>query len=262
MVKCTNGHENPADQNFCGECGVSLVPGMVICPHGHVNPEDFNFCAHCGVPIAVPVAVDSEASKGHWAVDPTCHHQYRFWDGSSWTEYVADNGLFSSDPFRPTGRRYRHLVGIAAALVAGILVVGAISTAVIQFSRFDERKVAQSQSPLPPLNVSPPSAAAPASFPPTAPAALPLAAIGASCPPGSINGITAEASVAYCELLPDTGTFMWSLYPGDIESPYPAGTDPGKREDPAIAVCMDQTPKSRAECDALLGPQGNSSGGE
>jgi hypothetical protein len=265
MMNCANGHEVPGDQNFCGECGVSVVPGMVICSHGHPNPEGHNFCRDCGMPTAAPVAADPTASNGRWTADPTCRHEYRYWDGSGWTEHVADNGSFGTDPTRKTERRYLDWVGIAAGLVAGVLIVGVVSTTVIHFSRLDERApaAAPSQPPLPPLNVAPgPSAAAPAQFPPTATSALPLAAVGASCPPGSINGVTADGSVAYCELLPDTGTFMWSLYQGDIESPYPPGTDPLQREDPGIAVCMDQTEKSRAECDALLPPQTNVEEGE
>lgn len=265
MVKCSNGHEVSGDQNFCGECGLSVVTGFVICSHGHKNPLNHNFCLSCGAPIAPPVAAHSTASSGRWIPDPAGRHEYRYRDASGWTEHVADNGSFGTDPTRKAERRYFDWVGIAATLVAAVLIVGAVSTAIIYFSRLDERSsaAALSQPPLPPLNVAPgPSPAAPAQFPPTAKSALPLAAVGAPCPPGSVNGVTADGSVAYCELLPDTGTYVWSLYQGDIESPYLPGTDPLEREDPGIAVCMDQTEKSRAECDALLPPQTNVYGGE
>jgi Protein of unknown function (DUF2510) len=33
-----------------------------------------------------------------WAPDPYGHHQYRYWDGARWTDYVADNGQESRDP--------------------------------------------------------------------------------------------------------------------------------------------------------------------
>jgi hypothetical protein len=33
-----------------------------------------------------------------WAPDPHGRHQYRYWDGSRWTDYVADNGQESRDP--------------------------------------------------------------------------------------------------------------------------------------------------------------------
>lgn len=33
-----------------------------------------------------------------WLADPTKRHQYRYWDGSAWTEHVADNGVQGVDP--------------------------------------------------------------------------------------------------------------------------------------------------------------------
>ena len=33
-----------------------------------------------------------------WLPDPTKRHQYRYWDGSAWTEHVADDGVQSVDP--------------------------------------------------------------------------------------------------------------------------------------------------------------------
>ena len=33
-----------------------------------------------------------------WAPDPLGRHQYRYWDGTQWTEHVADNGMNSVDP--------------------------------------------------------------------------------------------------------------------------------------------------------------------
>lgn len=32
-----------------------------------------------------------------WESDPTTRHEYRWWDGEKWTEYVADNGVQSLD---------------------------------------------------------------------------------------------------------------------------------------------------------------------
>lgn len=34
-----------------------------------------------------------------WQPDPTGRHQYRYWDGSTWTDHVADDGVATSDPF-------------------------------------------------------------------------------------------------------------------------------------------------------------------
>lgn len=33
-----------------------------------------------------------------WHPDPTGRHEYRYWDGQSWTEYVSDAGQFVTDP--------------------------------------------------------------------------------------------------------------------------------------------------------------------
>ncbi|MDH4140257.1 MAG: DUF2510 domain-containing protein [Coriobacteriia bacterium] len=33
-----------------------------------------------------------------WCSDPLQRHPWRYWDGESWTEYVADNGQVASDP--------------------------------------------------------------------------------------------------------------------------------------------------------------------
>jgi hypothetical protein len=33
-----------------------------------------------------------------WYADPTHRHQSRYWDGSRWTEHVADSGVSATDP--------------------------------------------------------------------------------------------------------------------------------------------------------------------
>ncbi len=40
-------------------------------------------------------------SEAQWAADPTGRHQYRWFDGSVWTDQVGDNGVQSVDPFTP-----------------------------------------------------------------------------------------------------------------------------------------------------------------
>lgn len=37
-----------------------------------------------------------------WLSDPTGRHQHRYWDGSKWTDQVADNGVSATDPVTPT----------------------------------------------------------------------------------------------------------------------------------------------------------------
>jgi hypothetical protein len=49
-----------------------------------------------------PVSTGSDAAPATppptWAADPYHRHQYRYWDGSKWTDYVADDGQESRDP--------------------------------------------------------------------------------------------------------------------------------------------------------------------
>ena len=40
---------------------------------------------------------DDSIALAEWYGDPTGRHQYRFWDGTKWTENVADNGQASID---------------------------------------------------------------------------------------------------------------------------------------------------------------------
>jgi uncharacterized RDD family membrane protein YckC len=37
-------------------------------------------------------------NPARWSPDPLGRHQYRYWDGSQWTEHVSDNGVVSTDP--------------------------------------------------------------------------------------------------------------------------------------------------------------------
>src|SRR4051812_41423274 len=37
-------------------------------------------------------------SPAGWQPDPRGRHEYRYWDGSKWTDHVSDKGVVSSDP--------------------------------------------------------------------------------------------------------------------------------------------------------------------
>ncbi len=37
-------------------------------------------------------------NPARWSPDPLGRHQYRYWDGSQWTEHVSDDGVVSTDP--------------------------------------------------------------------------------------------------------------------------------------------------------------------
>lgn len=40
----------------------------------------------------------ASTSPANWYGDPTGRHHYRFFDGTSWTDQVSDNGVLSADP--------------------------------------------------------------------------------------------------------------------------------------------------------------------
>lgn len=55
------------------------------------------------------IAVDEPApaaapggSAAEWYADPSGRHQYRYWDGASWTTHVADDGVQSDDRLTPS----------------------------------------------------------------------------------------------------------------------------------------------------------------
>jgi len=42
--------------------------------------------------------VDVETVRAGWLTDPSGRHEHRYWDGSAWTEHVADAGRQGVDP--------------------------------------------------------------------------------------------------------------------------------------------------------------------
>jgi uncharacterized RDD family membrane protein YckC len=42
--------------------------------------------------------VSAPENPPRWAADPLGRHQYRYWDGSQWTEHVSDDGMLTVDP--------------------------------------------------------------------------------------------------------------------------------------------------------------------
>jgi hypothetical protein len=55
-----------------------------------------------------PSALTAQLSVARWRDDPDGVHHYRYWDGHTWTEYVADDGIVSQDPTtaRPIARNW------------------------------------------------------------------------------------------------------------------------------------------------------------
>ena len=43
----------------------------------------------------------TDATPANWHPDPAGRHQLRYWDGSAWSEYVADDGVQAIDPLVP-----------------------------------------------------------------------------------------------------------------------------------------------------------------
>ena len=83
---------------------------------------------------------------------------------------------------------------------------------------------------------------------PTVVAVPEFSVIATPCAPLSTDGVTADGSVAYCVPLQSTDTSLWSLTPGELVSSSP---------DPALAICMEQTLRSAAECGEYLARPSN-----
>jgi Protein of unknown function (DUF2510) len=55
---------------------------------------------------------DSSAASADWYPDPVGRHQYRYWDGTSWTHHVADDGKASVDPLAQAPRKARSTTAV------------------------------------------------------------------------------------------------------------------------------------------------------
>ena len=51
-----------------------------------------------GLGLRGVTTVTPTAAPANWYPDPAGRHQWRFWDGSTWTERVADQGVEAFDP--------------------------------------------------------------------------------------------------------------------------------------------------------------------
>lgn len=49
-------------------------------------------------PVIPPATPPAAAMPANWYADPSGRHQLRYWDGSTWTEHVSDNGSQATDP--------------------------------------------------------------------------------------------------------------------------------------------------------------------
>jgi serine/threonine protein kinase, bacterial len=129
----------------------------------------------------------------------------------------------------PKGRK--RLLVIASAVLAALLIVGAVAAAVILTGRHQNEAAPQ------------PS--------PTVPA-VPVVLVGADCGVLGAAGVTEAGQKAFCARLPSTGDIMWSLVSGVVPTPtvtkgpsdsvYPAGIEQ------QVDVCVQQTGQTRLEC--------------
>jgi hypothetical protein len=63
LIKCSQGHENPAEAKFCGDCGETLNDGPVVCSLGHENPPGTHFCEECGAALPGAVVTKSVGAR-------------------------------------------------------------------------------------------------------------------------------------------------------------------------------------------------------
>lgn len=87
--------------------GMALLPGVY---GGELDPMQggYGFAVKAALKPRVaelerrlggqPAASAPVAAPAAWYADPAGRHQQRYWDGSRWTEHVADNGQSSVDP--------------------------------------------------------------------------------------------------------------------------------------------------------------------
>jgi hypothetical protein len=70
VVRCSQGHENPAGSNFCKTCGEKISGGQVVCPHCRANNDSgANFCEKCGKPISENKSTDIKGMKWQRGTD-------------------------------------------------------------------------------------------------------------------------------------------------------------------------------------------------
>jgi len=152
--------------------------------------------------------------------------------------------------------------GVVVPAILAVLLVAAITVAVMEFRRADRPEAPTTTAnaptatsptftplPPPPEPVQPPTTPSP---PPTTAAATPVAVIGANCSPVGSTATTAGGATAYCSTLQTTGASIWSLRQGDVPSPT-VTTEPTEapapiEEESPVRVCMQQTGQTWLRC--------------
>jgi serine/threonine-protein kinase len=133
--------------------------------------------------------------------------------------------------------------GVVVPAVLAVLLVAAVALALMEFRRPD-RPATSTVTATAPETVPPPT---------TTTVAPPVTVVvGANCTPVGSTGTTAEGATAYCATLQPSGTTVWSLQAGDIQSPTattePTDTPLPTEDESPIRMCMQQTGKTRIQC--------------
>ena len=100
--------DDPVQCPNCGSTEVSsLDPYATPYPH-QPNPEMLHLQYLTPQPPPAPGTMvrmgpymplpRQRSSSARWAEDPAGRNQWRWWAGSVWTDYVANDGVTSSDP--------------------------------------------------------------------------------------------------------------------------------------------------------------------
>jgi serine/threonine protein kinase, bacterial len=158
---------------------------------------------------------------------------------------TGDVGGTTFAPAAPAKKRSRLRAGVLVPAVLAVLLIAAITVAVMEFRRADR-----------PEATSPATTSTTVTTPTPMPPPPPLAVIGANCTPAGGTTTTADGATAYCSTLKSTGATIWSLSPGDVPEPTVtvAPTEqplPVAEENP-VRVCMQQTGRTRLACREMI----------
>ena len=80
--------------NIGAPSNASHAMGGKAVPHSSDPAPRFVRARPGGSVFSLPPA---PAVEPHWAPDPTRRHQFRYWNGTAWTEHVGDHGVQSTD---------------------------------------------------------------------------------------------------------------------------------------------------------------------
>jgi hypothetical protein len=177
-------------------------------------------------------------SPAGWQPDPRGRHEYRYWDGSKWTDHVSDKGVVSSDPVADETPAEPAAEEQATQIRSTMSEPSEQATQIR--STMSEPESAPAPAPEPaaappaaeqPVAASAPAASQPATTPPAGGSAPPPGAGSSSTPAssGSAAAETAKAEVqaALSAKSPDLAVLLSVIAPGSGH--LYLGVEPAKR---------------------------------